>query len=261
MSTLRLDIEYDGGAFAGWAEQPGQRTIEGVLRDALEVVLGRRPDVRVAGRTDAGVHATAQVVSLQLPAGMDEPRRIAALEPDRLRRSLNGLLPDDVAVRGASTASEGFDARADAISRAYDYRVLVGPPSPLRRARTLRHVGPPLDRAALDACAAATVGQHDFTAFTPTETQHVFFDRTVLQCAWREGGADGDELVLRIEADAFLRHMVRVLVGTMLEVGRGNRTADEFTALLDGAPRSAAGATAPAHPLTLVAVRYPSASM
>ena len=118
-------------------------------------------------------------------------------------------------------------------------------------------MGPPLDRAALDACAAATLGQHDFTAFTPTETQHVFFDRTVIDCAWREGGEDGDELILRVEADAFLRHMVRVLVGTMLEVGRGNRTVDQFTALLGGAPRSAAGATAPAHPLTLMAVRYP----
>lgn len=257
MPTLRLDIEYDGGAFAGWAEQPGQRTIEGVLRDALEVVLGRRPEVRVAGRTDAGVHATAQVVSLHLPAGAGEARRTAALEPERLRRSLNGLLPDDVAVRAVGVAPGGFDARAGALSRAYDYRVLVGPPSPLRRHRTLRHVGPPLDRATLDACAAATLGQHDFTAFTPTDTQHVFFDRTVLECAWREGGEEGDELILRVEADAFLRHMVRVLVGTMLEVGRGNRTVDQFTALLDGAPRSAAGATAPPHPLTLVAVRYP----
>lgn len=257
MPALRLDIEYDGAGFAGWAEQPGQRTIEGVLRDALEVVLGRRPEVRVAGRTDAGVHATAQVVSLDVPAGTGAPQRAAAADPDRLGRSLNGLLPVDVAVRGASEAPDGFDARADALSRAYDYRILIGPPSPLRRDRTLRHTGPPLDRAALDACAAATVGQHDFTAFTPTETQHVFFDRTVLDCAWREGGEEGDELILRIEADAFLRHMVRVVVGTMLEVGRGVRDVDSYVSLLDGAPRSAAGPTAPPHPLTLVAVRYP----
>ena len=257
MPALRLDIEYDGAGYAGWAEQPGRRTIEGVLRDALEVVLGRRPEVRVAGRTDAGVHATGQVVSLAVPAGMDAPQRAAAADPDRLRRSLNGLLPDDVAVRAAYEAPDGFDARADALSRAYDYRVLIGPPSPLRRARTLRHTGPPLDRAALDACAAATVGQHHFTAFTPTETQHVFFDRTVLECAWREGGDAGDELILRIEADAFLRHMVRVVVGTMLEVGRGVRDLDSYVALLDGAPRSAAGPTAPPHALTLVAVRYP----
>jgi len=248
MTVLRLDVEYDGAGFAGWAEQPSERTIEGVLRDALEVVMGRRPDVRVAGRTDAGVHATAQVVSLAVPAGARAP------DAERLRRSLNGLLPDDVAVRAAAPAPEGFDARAHATSRAYDYRILVGPPAPLRRARTLRHVGRPLDRAALDACAAATEGTHDFTAFTPTDTQHVFFDRTVLHCAWRD---DGDELVLRIEADAFLRHMVRVVVGTMLDVARGARTVESYVALLDGAPRSAAGPTAPPHALTLVGVRYP----
>ena len=249
MPVLRLDVEYDGAGFAGWAEQPSERTIEGVLRDALEVVMGRRPDVRVAGRTDAGVHATAQVVSLAVPAGARAP------DAERLCRALNGLLPDDVAVRAAAPAPEGFDARADATSRAYDYRILVGPPAPLRRARTLRHVGRPLDRAALDACAAATEGQHDFTAFTPTDTQHVFFDRTVLHCAWRD---EGDELVLRIEADAFLRHMVRVVVGTMLDVARGARTVESYVALLDGAPRSAAGPTAPPHALTLVGVRYPT---
>jgi tRNA pseudouridine38-40 synthase len=205
----------------------------------------------VAGRTDAGVHATAQVVSLDLAD--DAP----GAEPYRLVRSLNGLLPRDVAVRGALLQPDGFDARADALSRVYDYRLLVGPPSPLRRHRTLRHQGAPLDRPALDACAAACVGQHDFTAFTPTDTKHVFFARTVLDCHWRE---EGDEVVLRIEANAFLRHMVRVLVGTMLEVGRGRRTVDDFTALLDGAPRSAAGRTAPAQALTLVAVRYPPAT-
>jgi len=249
MPVLRLDVEYDGAGFAGWAEQPSERTIEGVLRDALEVVMGRRPEIRVAGRTDAGVHATAQVVSVAVPAGARAP------DAESLRRSLNGLLPDDVAVRAAALAPNGFDARADAMSRAYDSRILIGPPSPLRRTRTLLHVGRPLDRAALDACAAATEGQHDFTGFTPTDTQHVFFDRTVLHCAWRD---ERDELVLRIEADAFLRHMVRVVVGTMLDVARGVRTVDSYVALLDGAPRSAAGPTAPPHALTLVGVRYPA---
>lgn len=247
MPALRLDIEYDGAGFAGWAAQPGMRTVEGVLRDALDVVFRQTPDVRVAGRTDAGVHATAQVVSLALPPGAPTP------DPARVQRSLTGLLPDDVAVRAVTSAQEGFDARADAVSRAYDYRILTGPPSPLRRGRTLRHFGPPLDRDALDACAALARGQHDFRAFTPTDTQHVFFDRTMIECAWRQ---EADELILRVEADAFLRHMVRVLVGTMLECARGRRAVEQFAALLEGAPRSAAGPTAPPHALTLVAVRY-----
>ncbi len=247
MPALRLDIEYDGADFAGWAEQPGMRTVEGVLRDALDVVFRERPDIRVAGRTDAGVHATGQVVSLAVAEGTGD------IDPTRLYLSLAGLLPDDVAVRRVTTAEEGFDARADATSRVYDYRVLVGPRSPLRRHRTLRHVGPALDREALDACAALAVGQHDFRAFTPTDTAHVFFRRTMIECAWR---AEDDELVLRVEANAFLRHMVRVLVGTMLECGRGRRTVESFGALLDGAPRSDAGPTALPHGLTLVAVRY-----
>jgi tRNA pseudouridine38-40 synthase len=166
-----------------------------------------------------------------------------------------GLLPRDIAVRAVSEAPPGFDARADAVSRGYEYRVLTGPPAPLRRARTLHHPAP-LDVAALGAAAAAVVGTHDFTAFTPTDTQHVFFARTVLRCAWE---ARDDELVLCIEANAFLRHMVRVLVGTMLLVGRGRLDPAGLARLLEGAPRSAAGPTAPAHPLTLVTVRYPAA--
>jgi tRNA pseudouridine38-40 synthase len=244
MPTLRLDVEYDGERFDGWAAQPDRRTVEGALRDALERVLRIPPaDLRVAGRTDAGVSATAQVVSLVAPEGTD---------PDRLARALNGTLPPDVAVRAAVLAAGTFDARADARSRAYEYRVLPGPPSPLRRRRVL-NVSWSLDRGALRAAAGAVVGQHDFRAFTPTRTEHVFFDRTVLGCAWEERG---DELVLCVEADAFLRHMVRVLVGSMLLVGRGHWDLERFTRLLDGAPRAAAGPTAPAHPLTLVRVEY-----
>jgi tRNA pseudouridine38-40 synthase len=242
--TLRLDLEYDGARFAGWAAQPGLRTVEGVLRAALDTVL-RSPvaDLRVAGRTDAGVSASGQVVSLVVPVEADV---------GRLLRALNGTLPQDVAVLAAKEAPDGFDARADARGRAYEYRVLPRLKSPLRLHRVL-HVPVALDVEALRAAAAAVVGRHDFRAFTPTKTEHVFFDRTVTACAWTERG---DEVVLRIEADAFLRHMVRVLVGSMLLVGRGHWDVARFTRLLDGLPRAAAGPTAPPHPLTLVAVRY-----
>lgn len=243
MTTYRLDIEYDGAGFAGWAAQPGLRTCEGVLRDALATILRAPFVLRVAGRTDAGVHASGQVASVATAAHMPA---------GRLRRGLNGLLPPDMAVPGVGEVHDGFDARADAVARAYEYRVLPGVRSPLRRGRVLEYPGR-LDAAALAAAAGRVVGTHDFTAFTPTDTQHVFFDRTVTVCRWDERG---DELVLSVEADAFLRHMVRVLVGTLLEVGRGVRSPESLDALLAGAPRTAAGPTAPAHALTLVGVRY-----
>jgi tRNA pseudouridine38-40 synthase len=242
--VLRLDLEYDGSRFSGWASQPGLRTVEGVLRDALATLL-REPDVAVtvAGRTDAGVHATGQVASV--PTASDLPAR-------RVLRGLGGLLPPDLAARAVSDAPSGFDARRDAVARRYEYRVLAGPPSPLRRGRVLHHAAP-LDAAAMRAAAALLVGRHDFRAFTPTRTEHVFFHRTVHACDWEERG---DELVLVLEADAFLRHMVRVAAGTMLLVGRRAWAPGRVEALLAGAPRGAAGPTAPAHPLTLVGVRY-----
>jgi tRNA pseudouridine38-40 synthase len=245
--TLRLELEYDGSDFSGWAAQPGRRTVEGALREALAPLVPADLELAVAGRTDAGVHARGQVVSLmaeRLP------------EPDRLAGALRARLPGDVSVLRLARAAEGFNARFAALARRYEYRVLPGPRSALRRNRVLCHPVP-LDRAALDAAAAATRGTHDFRAFTPTQTQHVFFRRTVTECRW---AARGDELVLVIEADAFLRHMVRILVGTQLLVGRGAWPQSRYTALLDGAPRGAAGPTAPAHALTLVGVTYDPAA-
>jgi tRNA pseudouridine38-40 synthase len=168
---------------------------------------------------------------------------------------LNALLPPDVAVRAVEWAAPGFDARRDARSRSYEYRVLPGPPSALRRGRVLHHPAP-LDLAAMAGAARRVVGRHDFRAFTPTRTEHVFFDRTVRVCEWARRG---DELVLTVEADAFLRHMVRALVGTMLLVGRGAWAPSRLDGLLGGAPRGAAGPTAPAHGLTLVGVAYDQA--
>jgi tRNA pseudouridine38-40 synthase len=243
MRVLRLDLEYDGAGFSGWAVQPGRRTVEGELRRALGILLGKPLELAVAGRTDAGVHASGQVASVATASSM---------APERVLRGLGGLLPADLSARTVSEAPPGFDARRHAVARRYEYRVLVGAPSALRRGRVLHHPGP-LDLSVLRAAAARAVGQHDFRAFTPTRTEHVFFHRTLAECDW---SVRGDEVVLSVEADAFLRHMVRILAGTMLLVGRGAWSAERFARLLDGAPRGASGPTAPAHALTLTAVRY-----
>ncbi len=241
--VLRLDLEYDGAGFSGWASQPGSRTVEGTLSAVLGVLLREPVQLVVAGRTDAGVHASGQVASLATTSD---------LAPSRILRGLAGLLPGDLSVSAVTEAGPEFDARRDARARRYEYRVLCGPPSALRRARVLHHPTA-LDAAAMNAAAGALVGRHDLRAFTPTRTEHVFFERTVSVCEWR---ARDDELVLVIEADAFLRHMVRVVVGTLLLVGRGLWSPERILPLREGAPRAAAGPTAPAHPLTLVHVRY-----
>ena len=215
--------------------------MQGEVERALRVVLRRDTvTLTVAGRTDAGVHAWGQVASYE-----GEPASVP---------SLNAVLPDDVAVLDCVAAPPGFSARHDATSRAYCYRLLT------RRARSALDPGGALhwpyavDRAALDSCAAALAGTHDFTAFTPTETDHVRFSRHVFSARWT--APDPEHLDFWIEADTFMRHMNRVLVGTMLEVASKRRTVPEFTALLAGAPRSAAGPTAPAHGLYLAAVGY-----
>jgi tRNA pseudouridine38-40 synthase len=244
VSTIRLDIEYDGSGFRGWARQPGLRTVQGEIEAALAVALREKVTLTVAGRTDSGVHALGQVASFEAPAGV----------PADLRRSLNALCPDDIAVTAAGQAPPGFDARRDATSRSYRYRLLARPaPSPFERGRALWWPHR-IDRDGLDACAGILVGQHDFTAFTPTQTDHVHFHRKVLAASWEE--EPGDILAFRVSADAFMRNMVRALVGTMLEVASSRRTVAEFTALLQGAPRSEAGDTAPPHGLYLESVSY-----
>lgn len=244
MTTLKLTLEYDGAGFKGWAYQPGLRTVEGVLSDALATLLPAPPGLSVAGRTDTGVHATGQVVSFSVEA---EPELGVFL------RSLNGILPGDVSVVTVEPAPDGFDARRDARARTYCYRVLARPaPSPFLRDSALWWPYP-LDTEALDACAALVVGTHDFTAFTPTQTEHVRFEREVFMAEWRRGE---EVLEFWIEADSFMRHMVRVLVGTMLEVAGGRRHLEQFVSLLRGAERSAAGPTAGAHGLVLRHVRY-----
>jgi tRNA pseudouridine38-40 synthase len=250
LTAYRLTIAYEGTRFAGWAAQPGLRTVQGELEAALARILPEPVALTVAGRTDAGVHAWAQVASFTTTAAV----------PDRLAHRLSAVLPREVSVIAAEPAAAGFDARRDAASRTYCYRVLASPaPSPFERGRALWHAAP-LDRAALAACAAAVAGAHDFTAFTPTETEHVRFERVVKRCEWHErepeGGHPGVLLELWIEADAFMRHMVRALVGTMLEVATGRRALADFQSLLAGAPRARAGETAAPYGLYLARVTY-----
>lgn len=243
MPTVRLDIEYDGTHFRGWARQPGQRTVQGELETALATVLREPVELTVAGRTDTGVHALGQVASFET----------AAMVPDDLTRRLNGLSPDDVAVTAAAAVADGFNARHDAKARSYRYRLLArSTPSPFEQGKALWWPHK-IDREALDACAAALEGTHDFTAFTPTQTDHVRFDRDIHAARWTP---EGDILNFRITADAFMRNMVRVLVGTQLEVASGRRTVGSFIQLLMGAPRTAAGDTAPPHGLYLESVSY-----
>jgi tRNA pseudouridine38-40 synthase len=250
MGVVRLTLAYHGGGFAGWAVQPGLRTVQAELEAALARILPEPVALTVAGRTDAGVHAWGQVASFQRQGNL----------PDRFAERVNAVAPRDVAVLRAEPAPDGFDARGDARSRTYCYWVLSSPiRSPFEEGRALwwRH---PLDHDALERCAAALVGSHDFRAFTPTETEHVRFEREVIAAEWRRhplaNPIPGELLEFWIEADAFMRHMVRVLVGTMLEVGGGRRSVADFERLLEGAPREAGGETAPPHGLYLASVRY-----
>jgi tRNA pseudouridine38-40 synthase len=240
--NLRLNLEYDGSEFYGWARQPRRRTVEGVMRDALDAVFPCWDGLAVAGRTDTGVHATGQVASLDVEGGPPLQRTAEAL---------NAALPDDVAVRAAAEVPEGFSARFSARARSYRYRVNTGEARSALDARRELWWPRPVDDAVLQVSAATLLGENDFRAFTPTETRHKVLVRTVLTAGWER---HGDRLDFTITADSFLRHMVRTLVGTMLE--SGPTAAERITELLDGRSRSEAGLTAPPWGLYLERVEY-----
>ena len=236
---LRLTLEYDGTRFRGWAAQPNLRTVEGVMRDALGWVYNSWERLAVAGRTDTGVHALGQVASVEVEGGPPLERAAVAL---------NTALPDDVSVLSAVEAAPEFHARHSAQARSYRYRLWRRPtPSPFEQHRSWWYPHA-LDYQALADCADLLIGEHDFRAFTPTVTEHQDFRRTVRSAAWFDRG---DALELELTAGSFLRHMVRTLVGTMVELSPA-----ELERLLHGASRDQAGSTAPAHGLYLERVEY-----
>ena len=243
---LRLTVEYEGTAYRGWQLQRDGPTVQAVLEQALSTALRERVRVRGAGRTDAGVHACGQIAAVRV-------REVPA-DLERLQKSLNALTPDDVAVRDITVVDDAFDPRRHARSRVYEYRIWnVAAPSPFWR-RHAWHVPSQLDVAAMDEAARVLEGEHDFASFRAADAEPVRSTvRRVLESSLR---VDGRLLVYRVEATAFLKHMVRNVVGTLVEVGRGERVAGTFRELLAVRDRTRAGATAPAHGLVLVDVRY-----
>lgn len=243
----RLELAYDGTPFDGWARQPGRRTVQGELKTALATVLREPVRLGVAGRTDAGVHAEAQVVSFAIGR---------ALDPDRLTLALNALLPDEIAVNALSRAPVGFDARA-ATARTYRYRVWLPTARPVFERHYVWDVRGGLDTDLLAAAAQLLVGRRDFSALTPSARFYRTCEREVTRAAWRPA-AGGREVRFEITASSFLHHMVRVAVGSMVDVAQGRLSLSELAAGIESGRRGALGRTAPARGLALVAVEYGS---
>ena len=246
MTNYRLILEYDGTDFEGWQSQSGdRRTVQGCLADAVERITGERVQPNGSGRTDSGVHAEGQVANVKLAA---------SLAPAELQRALNAVLPLDLVVRALDAVPENFDARRDALSKRYRYRIWNGPWRSPHRARTHLFVPRRLDFDAMQRAAQALVGTHDFASFQASGSSVKTSVRTVTRLQGK--GAPGGEIVFDVEGSGFLRHMVRNIVGTLLEVGQGQRTSGSMEALLAARDRRQAGITAPPMGLCLMRVDY-----
>jgi tRNA pseudouridine38-40 synthase len=243
---VRATVAYDGTGYSGFAAQEGQRTVAGELTDAISRVLGHDVDLTCAGRTDAGVHAWGQVISFDA-----EPSR---LDPDALQRSVNKQLRPHVAIRSIELADADFDARFSASARVYRYTILNSPtPSPFR-AGTAWWIDAPLELKSMRLACDPLIGEHDFSSFCRRPNDDASLTRRVTDARWEEG--DDDVLAFWIEANAFCHQMVRSIVGTLVEVGLGKKTAGDITGILRSRDRSTAGQLAPPHGLCLWAVRY-----
>ena len=244
MTVYRLVIEYDGARFSGWQKQPGQRTVQGVLETALETVLRKPGRLQGAGRTDAGVHALGQTGSFETDS---------EIEPNRLRKGLTALSRPDIAVVDAAVAPDGFNARFDAVGKHYRYTVLNrSMPSPLFGGRSF-FVPTPLDTERMRDAAALLVGRHDFSGFRSADCERENTMRTLTKVAISKEGA----LVhIDVEGTAFLKNMVRIIAGTLVDIGRGRFDVDRIREVLHTGDRRLAGQTAPAHGLILVKVFY-----
>lgn len=250
MRTLRLLVSYDGTDFVGWQRQPNGPSVQGALEDALRRLTGAEVGVRGAGRTDAGVHALGQVVTFQTES---------RLPVDTFRRGLNALVPPSIAVLEAGEVEAGFDARFSASGKMYRYQIWNGLVRAPLLLRTHWHVARPLDVGAMQGAAGVLLGRHDFAAFRAADCERKTTVRQVRRVAvrWPDPGRR-EEIFIEVEATAFLKNMVRIIVGTLVEVGKGRMTAAQVEALLRGpAPaRARAGPTAPAHGLLLYRVDY-----
>jgi tRNA pseudouridine38-40 synthase len=242
--NLKITLAYDGTRFVGWQRQASGDSVQGLLEEALATLEGSAVTAHGAGRTDAGVHALAQVASARVTFGHDTATVL---------RAMNALLPPDIRVTAVEEAPEDFHARFCARSKHYRYQIAnVAIARPFTRAFAW-HVPEPLDRAAMRQAAALVVGTHDFAAFQSTGTDVQTTVRTITRSELVE---EGELLVYEVEGDGFLRHMVRAIVGTLVEIGRGRRPATQVEELLAGGSRAQAGATAPAHGLALARVEY-----